>query len=522
MPRFGKPGERIGYKVYPQEGASPIVLVHGFTASSTSFAANVPELNKRFEVISVDLLGHGESEAPSDAAPYAPDAAVARILALLDDLGHQKVLLCGHSLGAALCLRLALDAPQRLSGLILINSMSAAGTPEWREDARPGMVTMAARLRAEGSDFLRQTRLYPAHSKRLDPDSRALLMSAFDATAPSGLAGTAEGLVIDVNSYERLGELAVPTLVVVGDLDKPFAAAAPDFIARMPPGMVREVHLEEAGHAANIEQPRAFEAAVVAFAENLRYLQPADAAPLSAPLKTASRRGNMLTAVGSALVVGGLAMLAGAFFVARGDGDSSPIVASAANSATSTPTNLSLVAGTRSASPAPAATTSSNPQETPVPATSPTAAPEAAATALPPSPTFAATATATATATARPTSTPTGTPQATATATPIPPTSTATAVPPTPTPSGPRVAISGPGAASVGSPVSFVASAAGGTIIGQPKWFAANGSIATANPYAPVITFSQPGCQSVTVTFLFAGGVSKTAATSVPVGGAAC
>ena len=515
MPRFGKPGARIGYTVYPLAGAPPIVLVHGFTASSASFAANVPELNKRFEVISVELLGHGESDAPVEAAPYAPDEAAARILALLDRLGHEKVLLCGHSLGAALCLRLALDAPQRLAGLVLINSMSAAGTPEWREDARPGMATMAARLRSEGSDFLRQTRLYPAHSKRLDPESRELLMRAFDATDANGLAGTAEGLVIDVNSFERLGELAVPTLVVVGDKDKPFAAAAPAFIGRMPPALVGEVHLEEAGHAANIEQPRAFEAAVVAFAEDLHYLPAAEAIPLPAPGEN-HRRGSILTGVGGALVVGGLAMLAGAFFVARGNGDNSPIVASAATGATSTPTPLSLVAGTRSAGPGAASTAATNLPGTPLPAPSQTAASNGVLTATP------LPATPAVTATALPTSTPTATPTATGTATPVPPTPTATPVPPTPTPAGPRASLSGPGSASVGSPVSFVGSSAGGTIIGQPKWTAGSGSIATANPYAPIITFSQPGCQAVTVTFLFSGGVSKTAAMSVPVGGAKC
>ena len=521
MPRFGKPGEQIGYTVYPCAGGPPIVLVHGFTASSASFAANVPALNDRFEVVSAELLGHGESESPGDAAPYAPDAAVARILALFDELGHEKVLLCGHSLGAALCLRLALEAPQRLAGLILINSMSAAGTPEWREDARPGMVAMALRLRAEGSDFLRQTRLYPAQSKRLDPESRELLMRAFDATDANGLAGTAEGLVIDVNSFERLGELAVPTLVVVGDRDRAFAEAAPAFIGRMPAGVVREVHLEKAGHAANIEQPRAFEAAVTAFAEDLGYLTPAmlqAAAMRSKP----SRGGSALTAVGGGLVLGGLALLAGAFFVARGDDDSTPALASVAESATNTPTPLSLVAGTRSAGPGPGAGAGSNLPNTPLPGTT-TANPEATAATAEPS--QAAVATNPATATARPAATATATPppEATPASTAVPPSPSVTPMAPTAAPSGPRASISGPGAASVGSPASFVGSSSGGTVFGQPRWTASNGTVATANLFAPVITFTQAGCQTVTVSFFFAGGAqTQTASMLVPVGGATC
>jgi len=488
------------------------VLVHGFTASAASFAANLPALNKRFEVISVELLGHGESDSPTDSAPYAPEAAVARILALLDKLGHEKVLLCGHSLGAALCLRLALDAPERLAGLILINSMSAAGTPEWRDDARPGMVTMAQRLRAEGSDFLRQTRLYPAHSKRLDPESRELLMRAFDATDPHGLAGTAEGLVIEVNSFERLGDLEVPTLVVVGERDKAFAEAAPDFIERMPAVLVQKVHLKEAGHAANIEQPEAFESAVVAFAEDLGYLPPAEAA--LAPASGSGRSGLMLTALGSVLVVGGFALLAGAFLFSRGGADPNDSVAASSESATSTPATLSLVAGTRSAGPAPGATTGSNLPNTPLPTA---ATPSVIGTATP-APSQSATAVpAAATSTARPTIAPSATP----TATEVPPTPSPTAPAATATPSGPRAAISGPLVASLGTPVVLALSASGGSIAGQPKWFAGGGSVNAFNAFAPTITFTQTGCQAVSVTFSFVGGASQVASMTVAVGGAA-
>ena len=88
MPQFGQPGERIGYEVYPHpSGAPPILLIHGFTASSASFANNLGPLRTRFTVVTVDLLGHGESEAPEDVAPYTPDRAVDRIVGLMDFLG---------------------------------------------------------------------------------------------------------------------------------------------------------------------------------------------------------------------------------------------------------------------------------------------------------------------------------------------------------------------------------------------------------------------------------------------------
>ncbi|MEX2080031.1 MAG: alpha/beta fold hydrolase, partial [Dehalococcoidia bacterium] len=178
MPMFGTPGERVAFEA--QGSGPPLLLLHGFTASSASFLSNIPELAERFTVISVDLLGHGASDAPESLDPYLPDPAVDRLVGLLDHLGHQQVLLCGHSLGGALALRFALDYPARSAGLIVINSNSAAGPPEWRETAQRGLEAMAARARAEGTGFLRESRLYPARSGRLPLAARDALVRDFD------------------------------------------------------------------------------------------------------------------------------------------------------------------------------------------------------------------------------------------------------------------------------------------------------------------------------------------------------
>lgn len=273
MPLFGRPGERIAYSVHARsEGAPPLFLAHGFTASRASFGNNIEPLSEHFTVVVTELLGHGDSEAPVDSAAYGPGPAVERIVGLMDDLGYDRVVLCGHSLGGALALRVALDAPERLAGLVVINSNSAAGTPEWREAARPGLREMAARVRREGKEFLKKTRLYPAHSRRLPAEIRHQLAVDFDRMANAGLAGTAEALTVDVNAYERLGELRVPALVVIGELDREFVRNAPPFVERMPREIVRTVTIEGGGHAANVERREAFEAALIEFAAEIGYI----------------------------------------------------------------------------------------------------------------------------------------------------------------------------------------------------------------------------------------------------------
>ncbi|MBK7126637.1 MAG: hypothetical protein IPH65_12085 [Dehalococcoidia bacterium] len=242
---------------------------------------------------------------------------------------------------------------------------------------------MAARVRAEGTGFMKKTRLYPAHSRRLDPLSRELLTRDFDRLAPAGVAGTADSLVVDVNAWERHPTLSVPFLLIVGERDADFAPNADAFLSRFPPDLARVIRLPEAGHAANIEQPRQFEEAVTGFAREIAYLR--------AP---AAQGSMVLTALGGALVFGGLGLLAAAlFFTGGNDSDGgtiaaapettriatqSPVAQVAGTSASGQPTRPSVVGGTAVA-PSPAATT-------------PNASPSAAATATP-APTRAATVT---------------------------------------------------------------------------------------------------------------------------------
>lgn len=270
MALFGTPGERISYELYAHPGGGPVlVLIHGLTASSASFLSNLPALCERFTVVTVELLGHGGSDAPEDASAYTADIQVARTLELLDHLSIRRFLLCGHSLGGGVAIRIALEAPERLSGLIVINSNAAAATPEWRERSRSTAKHTAARIRAEGTDFLRDSWVYPARSRRLPGEARDALARDFDRITPAGLAGTYEALVPSVSAWERLPELAVPMLLVIGTRDEGFVKNSVAFIERLPKHLLRIVTLPGAGHAANLEAREDFERYLLEFADSL-------------------------------------------------------------------------------------------------------------------------------------------------------------------------------------------------------------------------------------------------------------
>lgn len=494
MPLFGDVGERIGYRVFehPAE-APPIILLHGFTASSVSFLNNIDALRERFTVVTVDLLGHGASDSPDATGPYEPGPAVDRVIALMDYLGYRQALICGHSLGGALALRIALDHPARVAGLVVINSNSCAGTPEWRARMQPGMVQMAKRLRTEGTAFLKNTRLYPAHSKRLPEDARELLKRGFDRLTPQGVAGTAEGLIVNVNAFERLGSLQVPFLVVIGDRDTPFVESAPAMIAAAPQELVRTVTLAGAGHAANLEQPGPFVAAVTRFAADLGYIE--EAAALPAEKRAAGR--SMLTVTGICLLSASIAMLAGAYFMTRDDGGST--VRSAA------PAAVNDVAGaratpsqTRPAQVSQAAATAPGPAQTAtVAAPSPSQAAQQAA-AVQPTPV---------------------TPQPTEAQPKPSPTAAVASTTAASTAAG--VILQGPSSVT-GRSAGFGASPASGNFL-KISWSASGGAtLAPASGALTTATFPAKGCYTVTATVLLAGGKTATASQAVAVDGATC
>jgi len=458
---------------------------------------NLNGLRDAFTVITVELLGHGASDAPEDAIFYRPERAIRRILQLLDQLGHQRVLLCGHSLGGALALRLALDAPEWVAGLVVINSSSAAGDPEWRDAARPRMEEMGARVRAEGTEFMKKTRLYPAHSRRLDPLSRQLLTDAFDRLQPAGVAGTAEALVVDVNAWERHPQLTVPMLLVVGERDGDFAPNASAFAARFPQDLIREVRLPEAGHAANIEQPREFEAAIVGFAREIAYLR-----------EPRVENNRVLMALGGALVFAGLGLLGAAVLFNGGGGDDGSDLVAAAAEPTQTP--VAQVAGTSAAGPSPTVTR----QPSSLPVSTPSGATSSPTAALPAATSPAATAVPTATPVPANNPQPTPAPEPTATPTEVP-TPSATA-----TPSGPFVTLSGPASAAVGEPITVYA-VTGPSGVLRTDITLPTGQVRTHSA-GESWTPAAPGCYAFSVIAYFSGGTTVMGFHSVSVGGVSC
>lgn len=252
MPVLRRGGASIHYDRHGDRGARPpLLLSHGFSASGSMWEPNVGALCGEREVITWDMRGHARSGSPSDPSEYGVEQSVGDMLALLDLVDAPSAVLGGMSLGGYLSLAFHARHPQRVAALVLV-------------DTGPGF--RRAQPRREWNAFAERT------ASALERDG----LGALAASPEVGEHGDAAGLVHsarrvmaqqDSEVIESLEAVAVPTLVVVGALDTSFLAAAEYMTARIPGA--REVVLEGAGHAANIDAHEHFNGAVREFLEEI-------------------------------------------------------------------------------------------------------------------------------------------------------------------------------------------------------------------------------------------------------------
>ncbi len=246
----------IAYQESNPPGAAgpPLLLVHGAGGSRVHWPEGLRALPGR-RVIAVDLPGHGRSPPPGErsVAAYAR-----RVLALLDALEVPAAAVAGHSMGGAVALTLGLTAPARVAGLVLVGTGArlrvAPAVLEATVD--PAALARAAQAMVENS---------------FAPGASAALVAPFverlRATAP-GVAHDDFAACDAFDVMARLGELAVPALVVCGEEDRLTPPKYAEFLHARLRGS-RLLRLPAAGHMVAIEAAGPVVEAVGAFLREL-------------------------------------------------------------------------------------------------------------------------------------------------------------------------------------------------------------------------------------------------------------
>lgn len=242
-------GASVHYEVHDSSSTvTPLLLTHGFGASTSMWRPNVGALSEQRRVITWDVRGHGATVTTPDPARYTHAACVADMVGILDALGIERAAIAGLSLGGYLSLCFHLEHPERVAALALFDTGPGFKNDDARARWNDYAASTADALERSGADALRTSP---------EVDARA--------NDPNALALAARGILAqhDASVISSLPSVAVPTLIVVGALDAAFLNAAAYLASRVPDARLCEI--ADAGHAANIDQPERFNAIVNEF-----------------------------------------------------------------------------------------------------------------------------------------------------------------------------------------------------------------------------------------------------------------
>ncbi len=243
----------------------PIVFLHAFPLNRTMWAPQEEALSPQLRVITIDLRGHGESDAP--LWHYSLDQAADDVRALLDHLAIQQALLVGLSMGGYILFAFCRNYADRVKGMILAGTRAQADTPEGRD----GRFQMAQIAYTKGSaaiaDIMIPKLLSPA-TIQTKPDLARQVRSMIEGNQISGIAGDLMAMAERPDSIPLLRRITCPTQIIVGELDLATPPSDARLMVEQIPG-ARLAVIPEAAHLSNIEQPEAFNRIVSSFVSDL-------------------------------------------------------------------------------------------------------------------------------------------------------------------------------------------------------------------------------------------------------------
>lgn len=247
-------------------GGPPVVLLHAFPFHSGMWEPQLEALVDRHRVISPDLKGFGGSDAPDDVSAYSMASYADEVAGLLATLELEHVVVVGLSMGGYVAFSLLSRHRPLVSALVLADTRADPDS----ETVLERRTNQQRQVREEGTapviESLLETLLSSrTHQRRPEVVERAKRLMD---NPPAGFVGALEAMKSRPDATAQLGSIDVPTLVLVGEEDKPSPPEVAEGMHERIAGS-RLVVLADAGHLSNLEVPDAFNQALDGFLAEL-------------------------------------------------------------------------------------------------------------------------------------------------------------------------------------------------------------------------------------------------------------
>jgi pimeloyl-ACP methyl ester carboxylesterase len=243
----------------------PLVFLHAFPLNRTMWMEQETALSSQFRVITIDLRGHGESDAP--LWHYSLDQAADDVRGLLDYLSIRQAVFVGLSMGGYILFAFYRKYADDVKGLVLADTKAQADTDEGKQ-ARFDMAQMAYKQGAKAITDIMVPKLLSAATIQGRPELVQRVRTMIESNQVSGIAGDLMAMAQRPDSLPLLRQMTCPVQVIVGELDLP----TPPSDARLMTDRIPHAELAiipRAAHLSNLEEPGLFNETIRSFVANV-------------------------------------------------------------------------------------------------------------------------------------------------------------------------------------------------------------------------------------------------------------
>jgi 2-succinyl-6-hydroxy-2,4-cyclohexadiene-1-carboxylate synthase len=238
-----------------------IFSLHGFTGSSQDWNEIIPLLNKRFNIITIDLIGHGKSISPNSSALYTAESMTEQIYQVILHYTNKPVIIAGYSMGGRAALTFASRYPEMLKGLILESASAGIADTDLRKERTERDEKLADFIEThsieEFVDYWMNISLFNSQ-KSLPVKKLAAVRESKLKNSRAGLANSLRGFSTGKMPalYNNIHYINAITLLISGGLDFKYTGINTELVKNFP--SAKHVIVENAGHNVHLEQPSLF------------------------------------------------------------------------------------------------------------------------------------------------------------------------------------------------------------------------------------------------------------------------
>lgn len=252
----------INYHVKTIGEGEPLLLLHGFTGSLQTWSPFINDWSQSFQLILVDIIGHGKTDHPEEVDRYSMEYVVRDLKGILNTLNINKVHLLGYSMGGRVALSFSILYPEYVLSLILESSSPGLELEEERFARMNSDNVLAERIEQDGIhefvDYWEKIPLFSSQEQKLSVERKQAIRQERLGNSSSGLANSLRGMGTGVQPswWNRLSRFQKPVLLLTGEDDQKFCVIGQKMHKLFPNSKI--LIIKDAGHAIHVEQPEFF------------------------------------------------------------------------------------------------------------------------------------------------------------------------------------------------------------------------------------------------------------------------